>query len=111
MKRKVTKKWIRENFKNIITAGYCDMQSLLSRREPDYYTTGVYGWNEDIYIIDNNTAICTGYRPISGKRIPFDEVWEAEKQAHKIATDWAMDYTEQKEALEKMVLELIAKAE
>ena len=111
MKERVTKKWTRNSFRNIITAGYCDMAALLARREPDYYTAGAYGWNEDIYIIDNNTVICTGYRPISGKRIPFEEVWEAEKQARKVTNDRSMGYAEQKEALDKMVFELIAKAE
>ena len=43
MKVKVTEKQIKEGFKNIIEVGYCEIQHLLSHKEPDYYTSGIYG--------------------------------------------------------------------
>ena len=52
-----------ECFKNIIDVGCGELQHLLSHKAPDYYTSGVYGWNADIYKINNNTVIVTGYRP------------------------------------------------
>lgn len=49
-KEKITKKQIMNGFKNIISCGYCEIQSLLQYKEANYYTTGTYGWNSDIYI-------------------------------------------------------------
>ncbi len=65
---KTTNKAIKERYP-VITIGYCDLQNLLSCRERDFHTSGIYGWNSDIYIVpyDNGThkvAISTGYRPI-----------------------------------------------
>ena len=50
-------------FENVIRVGYCDMQSALTWREPNFYTAGVYGWNADVYVIDADTVVVTGYRP------------------------------------------------
>ena len=50
-------------YRNVIKVGYCDMQDALKLREPNFYTTGVYGWNADVYVIDHDTVIVTGYRP------------------------------------------------
>ena len=63
MKTKTTKKAIMSAFENVIKVGYCDMQDALKWREPNFYTAGVYGWNSDVYVIDCNTVIVTGYRP------------------------------------------------
>lgn len=63
MKAETTKKAIMSAFKNVIRVGYCDMQSALTWREPNFYTVGVYGWNADVYVIDDDTVIVTGYRP------------------------------------------------
>lgn len=68
MKIKVTKKIIKEGFRNIITIGYCDLQYLLHFEDVDFFTCGLYGWNEDIYKINHSTVICTGYNPIEGIR-------------------------------------------
>ena len=63
MKTQTTKKAIMSAFENVIKVGYCDMQGALEWREPNFYTTGVYGWNSDVYVIDHDTVIVTGYRP------------------------------------------------
>ena len=63
MKTKTTKKAIMSAFENVIRVGYCDMQSALTWREPNFYTAGVYGWNADVYVIGADTVIVTGYRP------------------------------------------------
>lgn len=44
MKVKVTKKEIRENYKNVISVGYCELQYLLRGKNPNFYTSGIYGW-------------------------------------------------------------------
>lgn len=69
-KRRVTARCIREAERAgrpTVRVGYCDLQGVLSGIDPDYYTTGVYGWNCDVYNIAGLT-ICTGYRPAAGVR-------------------------------------------
>lgn len=63
-KIKVTQKYINQNFKNIISINYCKLQFLLNDKEPLYYNNRYEGWAFDVYVIDNNTCICTGYSPI-----------------------------------------------
>ena len=75
MKYRTTVKAIREEYSNIISIGYCDAQFLLSFTSPDAYTCGVYGWNFDLYELNEkgfgNIAICTGYRGMP-KGVKFD---------------------------------------
>ena len=49
MKYKTTAKEIRKGACNLHSAGYCDLQYLLTNHSPNAYTCGVYGWNFDIY--------------------------------------------------------------
>ena len=69
MKTKTTKKAIMSAYSNVIKVGYCDMQSALKWREPNFYTAGVYGWNADVYVIDYDTVIVTGYRPFGNMEL------------------------------------------
>lgn len=43
--------------------GYADLQNVLAFHNAVAYTSGVYGWNSDIYLLQGNTYISTGYRP------------------------------------------------
>lgn len=43
--------------------GYADLQNVLAFHDAVAYTSGVYGWNSDIYLLQGNTYISTGYRP------------------------------------------------
>ena len=70
MKTQTTKKVITGAFENVIKVGYCDMQDALKWREPNFYTAGVYGWNSDVYVIDYDTVIVTGYRPFGNIELP-----------------------------------------
>ena len=72
MKTKVTKNSIYKYFgKNrVVCFGYCKIQAienyLPELSKSSHYTTGIYGWNADIYCIEGGSkffAICTGYRP------------------------------------------------
>jgi hypothetical protein len=63
MKYKTTSKLLRRGHYTIISAGYCDLQTLLGYESPIAYSAGVYGWNYDIYQF-NGVAIATGYRGI-----------------------------------------------
>lgn len=61
MKYKTTAKALKAGYYTIISAGYCDLQCLLSYESPVAYSAGVYGWNFDVYVFDG-VAIATGYR-------------------------------------------------
>lgn len=55
----------REMMKEALTyaVGYCELQNLFHYQNAVAYTSGVYGWNSDIYLLNGNTYISTGYRP------------------------------------------------
>lgn len=102
MKIKVTKKQIMKGYYNIICTGYCNLQALLNYVEPDYYTCGVYGWNSDVYKINNNTCIVTGYRPFGNIR-NYDLVKKYEQKAEKIIYNNDLDYEVKKKKLNKLL--------
>lgn len=85
MKTKTTAKAIKESYRKCYSAGYGQLQFLLRHIEPSYYHAGVYGWDYDVYIIDN-VAIFTGYRyPSSGiKHIPCEIAEKYDKHAKNI---------------------------
>lgn len=56
----------------IISAGYCDLQHLLDYRRPVAYASGTYGWKYDVYELDGNIALVTGYSPVASKNTKKD---------------------------------------
>lgn len=79
MKYKTTTKALREGACNLKSAGYCDLQYLLTNHNPVAYTSGVYGWNFDVYKVYGLT-ICTGYRGMPGERL--EGIEEAERKSN-----------------------------
>ena len=75
MKQATTIKAIRNNYRKVFRAGYCELQYIMYSAEPQYYNHGVYGWNCDIYVdYMRDIAITTGYRNMAGRDIPLDIV-------------------------------------
>lgn len=74
MKYKTTAKELKEGYYKIISVGYCELQSLLSYKNPIAYSKGVYGWNFDLYDI-NGVAIVTGYRSMPSKNSKASYEW------------------------------------
>ena len=64
----VTRKFVRSTFTNIISVPHYALQDLLRYESPIWFTSGIYGWNADVYMIDFNTCIVTGYRPFGNIR-------------------------------------------
>lgn len=88
MKTQTTIKSIRKGYKNIWSCGYCDLQYIMFGYEPQYYNSGVYGWNCDIYIdYLRDIAITTGYRNMAGKTIPSELIEKYSKIAKNILAD------------------------
>lgn len=115
MKVRVTEKQIRQSFDNKIIVGYCDLAHLLQCIKPAYYTCGIYGWNSDVYIIDNNTCIVTGYRPFGNIRTNNRNIIKKyEDKARKIYSFDNKDSYETKnkkckKLLDKFVMEVLKK--
>ena len=61
LKCKVTKKELVESYNNIISIGYCTAEYLLKYKTPRFYYSNNYGWRFDVYEIDYNTILTTGY--------------------------------------------------
>lgn len=107
-KIKTTAKAIRNAYPNIITIGYCDLQYLLGYFSPAYYTCGVYGWNCDIYIIDSETVIATGYRPVNGKYHNYEIVKKYnDKAKSEIYGNWDEDYDTKKDKANKLLSDFV----
>ena len=103
MKYKTTRKAIVNGSANVKCAGYCDLQNLLKSHSPVAYTSGVYGWNFDVYEVYGVT-ICTGYRNMPGSRL--EGVAEYEEAAAKI---WSWEnkapFEEKQKQAEKLLQE------
>ena len=111
-KIQVKEREIKEGWNNIICVGYCDLQYLLRFREPDFYTCGTYGWKADIFKINYNTVIVTGYQPFGNIR-NYDIVRKYEEKAEKIAhsNDWEKQPKKLEKLLNKFIEEITAEAE
>lgn len=82
-KMKLTKKEVMGRY-NCVCVGYCELSYLLKYESEIGYTSGVYGWNADIYYLGNNTVLVTGYRPF-GKRLDYNFIKDFEDRAREIA--------------------------
>lgn len=86
---KLIKKEVLNNYE-CYRVGYCELQYLLYYAKAIGYTSGVYGWNADIYLFDN-LAIVTGYRPF-GQQINSELVKKYEEKARKIVHNYDVSY-------------------
>lgn len=103
MKFKTTRKAIVSGSCNVKCAGYCDLQYLLNNHEPMAYTSGVYGWNFDVYDVYGVT-ICTGYRGMPGARL--EKIGEYEEKARAIFDyNDKRPYDDKKAAVENLLKE------
>lgn len=107
MKFRTTTKAIRNGGGNIISIGYCGAWHLLNNHNAIAYTCGVYGWNFDVYEI-NNVTICTGYRGMPGRTAK--NIREYEAKAKAIYSDWNIPHEERKEQIEKLLDEFLKQA-
>lgn len=105
MKTKTTKNQLKKYYNNIISVGYCDLQNLLSCEDPQFYNSGVCGWNYDAYVI-GTACICTGYRQIPGHAAPYEIVEAYEAKAKEIKQN-SRDYTATKAALYDLLMSFI----
>ena len=81
---KTTKKYLRGNYKNIIKCGYCTVQHLLNLAHSDYYLTRVEGLAADVYILNSDTILVTGYAPFGNIEPSYRTFKKYEDEARKI---------------------------
>ena len=101
MKYQTTRKAIVNGCNNVKSCGYCELAHLLRGQEASAYTSGVYGWNFDVYHIYGLT-ICTGYRNMPGERLNGCE--EYDRKARNI---WSWENKATFEEKQKAVEELL----
>lgn len=108
MKYKTTRKAIVAMSPRLVSAGYCDLQCLLRNHAPIAYTSGVYGWNYDVYNVYGLT-ICTGYRGMPGPTAKG--IREYKKRAREIVDAHWADWKKQDEAIEALLIEFCNQAD
>lgn len=103
MKKQTSIKFIKGYFDKVYYCGYCDLQDIFRYEEADYYNAGVYGWNCDIYCdYARDIAITTGYRNMTGKRIPDELIKKYTAKAKTILENtFSIPYDEIKKALDE----------
>lgn len=93
MKVKVSRKSIKENFRNVYQLDMCKANTIFYGQSPAYYTAGIYGWNCDVYIVDENTAVTVGYRTF-GKLLPDAITKDVFRKAERVRESSRYNYAE-----------------
>lgn len=107
MKVRVTRKEVLSNYTNVIRIGYCDLQYMLTHRDANFYTAGIYGWNANIYEIDHATAIVTGYRSFGDIRPSYELVKAFNDKARAIYHDMDMSHYAKCYQLDNLIAEFV----
>jgi hypothetical protein len=107
MKLKTTKNQVKNNFVNILSLGYCDIQYLTSYKSPFAYSCGSYGWSCDYYEI-NNVCLSTGYSPI-GINVDYKLLRKYELKAQKIVYDYNLEYKLREKKVNKLLNDFVKK--
>jgi len=109
-KIKATKREMRDNH-YVISASYCEMQSLLNNESPVAYSAGIYGWSCDYYLIDD-VIICTGYSTIKSKNtyVSYKDIQKVEAKARKVLDTRDIDYKNEKKKIQRLLHNFIKKS-
>lgn len=112
IKARVTDKQLRDGY-YVIELGYCDAQNILKFQGARFYNYGVYGWRYDVYELDWNLAICTGYQPIKSipKKINSQAVAIIEKydkKAETLKSSNYKNYENYRKAIERLYIRMVA---
>lgn len=107
MKCRVTKKAVKENYIRVIQVGYCNLQNLLSCRQPFAYSTRLEGWACDYYDIGRGICVSEGYSPISkGEQVDYEIIKKYDDKAREIKGKYH-NYSDRKTRLDKLIDEFI----
>lgn len=65
MKYHTTQKAARNSNNIVLSVGYHNLQNVLKHERPVAYNAGVDGWNLDLYSLDHEINLVTGYRGLN----------------------------------------------
>ncbi len=103
-----TRKYIADRY-TCYGIGYCDCQYLLRYQSREYYTSGVYGWNFDVYTF-GRYAVTTGYRScIHHVKRNWELEKEYEEKARKIYYNRELTWEVQKTKINNLLAEFLQK--
>ena len=60
--KKLTNTGLKQDYKLIVSCGYCGAYALTRDLERAGYNSGRYGWNWDCFELSKEIALITGYR-------------------------------------------------
>lgn len=103
MKYHTTKKAIMNGYTNTIKLPYCAVQHLLVYDDPIAYTTRREGWAADIYHVNNNTAIVTGYSAFGTIQPGYDIYSKYDNKARAILNEYRFKPDISKKKLNKLL--------
>lgn len=106
MKLRTTEKNVKQSFDKIINVSCGNSQHLLYFEEPAAYTSGVYGWNADIYDY-GKAAIVQGYRGFKAFKADYDLIDEYNDQAAQIVHNDDLTIEEKKNKIKSLIDEFI----
>ena len=112
IKAKVTDREVREGYYTI-SLSYCGAQDILNFQSAKFYNYGVYGWRYDVYELDYNLAICTGYSPIRSipekmNRAAVEVITKYNDKARKTESRNYKTYTNYRRAIERLYKKMVA---
>lgn len=91
-KQKIAMTMLKQYGFKIFSAGYCELQDVIPNGYYQFYNSGVYGWNCDVYIdFVNHVIITTGYRNMRGATIPSELVKKYSDVAKEIRKNYRYD--------------------
>ncbi len=93
--------------KDLLSVGYCGLDTLLQNHSPIAYTSGVYGWNFDVYEVYGKT-ICTGYRGMPGRKANNEAAYE--EKARAISDNYDLSWEERWDGIELLLKEFCEQA-
>lgn len=96
-KTRITKKAVYGKYRNVISVGYCNLQWLLTGLSPWYYTTRAEGWGNDVYELNNNTVVVTGYDSFGNIKPDYDLQRKYEMIASRIIGNSYFENTAEKD--------------
>lgn len=95
--REYSERELMDDYYYVVAVNYCNLQDLLSCENRIGYMSSEYGWDADVYEIDD-VCIVTGYRPVGNLEIKYDTAMKYEKIARSIK-EGNSNWTVVKEAL------------
>ena len=112
MKNTITRAMIHNIYDTVYRAGYCDLAHIFWNQSRRFYNKGVYGWNFDVYTdhtaSGETIAFTTGYRNMTGDRIPSDLLQKYDTIARAIIDDYKKPYEERCKELDANRVAFIA---